>query len=155
MPSVPALLALVGCLGAAGCAASPAPREAASPPSGAEEQNSGHHARQMNRALGWVSVAVGSEAAVVAVATSVRMLQVNGTRNEDCTNKVCSPAGLDANTQLGQLAPWNVGAWTIAAVGLFAGVYLLLTNPSDAALHTQVGVAPIGSGTGLSLRGSF
>jgi hypothetical protein len=50
---------------------------------------------------------------------------------------------------------WNAGAWAIAVGGAGVGTFLLLSNPSDKAAHTEVGIAPTGSGSGLLLKGSF
>jgi hypothetical protein len=107
--------------------------------------------RQTNRAIGWVAVAIGGEAAAVALVTSGLMLHQNAVRSDGCDPQhVCSQAGIDANTQLSQLAPWNTAAYLVAAAGLGVGVYLLLTNPPDRA-HTEVGVVP----GGVRLAGSF
>jgi hypothetical protein len=151
----------------AGCAASPAPHPivAAAAPvpeppvdSRVEEEratrgheDSGHAERQRNRAIGWVAVAVGGEATAIAVITSFMMLHDNDVRNTDCPNKVCTQSGIQANTSLHQLEGWNAAAWVVGAIGIGGGAFLLLTNPSDRALHTQVGVTP----GGLLLRGAF
>ncbi len=129
----------------------PPPPVVAKPPPASE-----HHDRQMNRALGWVAVSIGSVAGVVALGTSYLMLQAQSDRNGGCdAQHTCTQAGLDANARLGQLAGWNAGAWIVAAAGIGTGVFLLLTNPSDAALGTQVGLAPSGSGMGVALRRGF
>jgi hypothetical protein len=111
--------------------------------------------RQRNRALGWVFLSVGAEAAVVATITSFIMLHESSLRSADCTDKVCSPAGLSANVTLHNLEWWNAGAWAVAAVGVGVGAVVLWTNPRDAALHAEVAIAPTGSGSGLRLRGTF
>ena len=129
----------------------PLPPVVAKPPPASE-----HHDRQMNRALGWVAVSIGSAAGAVALGTSYVMLQAQSDRNSGCdAQKMCTQSGLDANARLGQLAGWNAGAWIVAAAGIGTGVFLLLTNPSDKELGTQVGIGPSGSGMGLSLRRGF
>ncbi len=159
-------------LATAGCAANPAPHpvvaeavpaQSAPPPTptpadarGEEKAPRGsgtseHAARQTNRALGWVALSIGAEAAVVAGITSFMMLHYDDQRNSDCSNKVCTPDGLNANTQISQLAGWNAAAYVVAAAGLGAGIFLLVTNPSDKSLGTEVGVSP----GGVALRGSF
>jgi hypothetical protein len=165
---IAALGALALALAQAACATTPKPHPivAEATPAGAEagagtgasdkrrrgEGTSEHAARQTNRALGWVAISIGAEAAVVAGVTSVMMLHYQSERSSDCdANKVCSADGLNANAQLGLLGGWNAGAYAVAAVGLGAGLFLLLTNPSDASLHAEVGATP----GGLSLRGSF
>jgi hypothetical protein len=84
------------------------------------------------------------------------MLVDMNARNQDCTAaRVCSSAGLQANSQIATVADWNAGAWIIAAAGLGTGAYLLLTNPTDRAKATQVGVVPNGAGANVSLRTVF
>jgi hypothetical protein len=62
---------------------------------------------------------------------------------------VCSSIGLNANTQLSALAPWNAGAWVVAVAGLGTGTILILTHPL--AKRTSVYASP----TGVGLRGQF
>jgi len=108
------------------------------------------------RGYGWVSVAIGAQAAVVAIATSFIMLHENGLRSDGCNEqKVCSGTGLDANGKLDALAPWNAGAWAVAVVGVGVGAYLVLSNPPGSSKQTAVGVGPNGSGMGLNLRSRF
>jgi hypothetical protein len=165
------LVAAIGALAVAGCAASspphagqaPAPRlivAEATPAPPAEttpeqEPKNDHQSRQMNRVWGWVALSVGVDAAVLATVTSFMMLHQNSVRSEGCVDKVCSPEGIAANAKLGDLAGWNAAAWGVAVVGAGAGLFLLLTNPSDRALGTQIGVGPTATGSGLLLRGSF
>jgi hypothetical protein len=108
------------------------------------------------RAFGWVSVAVGAQAAIVAVTTSVLMLTANGVRSSECNGQnVCSSRGLDANGRIDALAPWNAGAWAVAVVGVGVGAYLILSNPPETQKTTAIGVGPDGSGMGLNLRSTF
>jgi hypothetical protein len=123
---------------------------------GARQESDDHRvARQTHRALGWVALSVGAEAAVVATITSFIMLHQNSLRGDGCDGKVCSAGGLAANETLRNLQWWNAGAWTVAALGVGVGAIVLWTSPTDAALHAEVAVAPAGSGSGLLLRGAF
>jgi hypothetical protein len=112
--------------------------------------------RQMARMWGWISMGIGGGAALIALGTSFWMLHDKSVRDDNCdANKVCNSAGLGANNEMGQLVGWNIGAYAIAAVGFGVGAFLVLTNPSDKQMGTQVGIAPTGSGTGFVLRSSF
>ena len=154
---------IAGVLGLAGCGAAPSPHPiapAAAPSSESREsadrstegQPDSHHvARQTRRAIGWVAIAVGAESAAVATVTSFMMLHQNSVRSDGCTQKTCSPSGLVANQQLDQLAGWNAASWALGAAGLGVGVVLLLTNPSDKAIHAEVGATP----SGAFLQGTF
>lgn len=140
-----------------GSAASPAASSSSSgsatEPGALDERES----RQLARTWGWLLAGgVGGVAGVVALGTSVVMLVDMNTRSNDCnTARVCSPSGLEANSQIASIADWNAGAWIIAAAGLGTGAYLLLTNPTDRAKGTQVGVVPNGAGANVSLRTVF
>jgi hypothetical protein len=130
---------------------------AATPPASTDKGETAdeRHSRHGARRLGWIFVGAGAVAGVVALGTSYYMLTDKSTRDSDCSGMVCSTAGLTANGQLRDLGPWNMAAWVIAAAGLGAGAFLLLTNPADSSQQTAVGVTPNGSGAGLTLRRSF
>jgi hypothetical protein len=122
---------------------------------------SDRRAHQRGRTWGYVSIAMGGIGALIAVGTSIAMLDELDQRNKGCNaDKVCTVDGLSANQSLSQLAPWNVGAWIITVGSFAAGTYLLIVNPpddrsKDTARLTGVGVTALGSGAGLSARGSF
>jgi hypothetical protein len=112
--------------------------------------------RQGARMWGWTLIGLGGSAALIALGTSYWMLHDKSARDSNCdADKVCNPTGLSANNELGQMVGWNIGAWAIAAAGLGVGAFLVLSNPSDKEMGTQVGVAPTGSGTGMVLKGTF
>ena len=175
LPVMRTMVAALASVAMAGCAASPSPRTVAgtsappparhpvvaeAAPAGSdvteEQRPNGEHAtRQTNRALGWVVLSLGIEGGILATVTSFMMLHQNRVRSDDCVDKVCSPAGLAANGTLGNLAGWNAAAWGVAAVGVGTGLFILLTNPTDNALGTQVGIGPTASGSALLVRGAF
>jgi hypothetical protein len=139
-------------------AAAPAPEPAPAPASSSRKSETPQERedRQLGRTWGWAAVSVGAFAGVLALGTSVLMLEDNSTRNSNCNaQKVCSAAGITANGQLSDLGPWNAGMWIIGVAGLGIGAYLLITHPTDRAMGTQVGVAPNGSGASFELRSSF
>jgi hypothetical protein len=172
MPRASILVTTLVGLACASCAASPPqavtppPRlvlAEATPESGTiparseppADPESEHHARQMNRVWGLTALSVGIDASILAVVTSGMMLHQASLRNDGCTQKVCDAAGMAANGKLHDMAPWNVAAWAVAAVGIPVGVFLLVTNPTDKSMHAEVGAGQTGSGSGLILRGSF
>jgi hypothetical protein len=142
-------------LAAAGCAGRSlppqnAPSASETPPSFASSSS------RTGRTYGWVGIGVGAESAVAALVTSVMILHDKSVRDANCSaEKICSPAGLDANQDIGLLEGWNAGAWIVAAAGLGIGAYLILTEPVDGGQRTAIAIGPIGSGTGLGLRSSF
>jgi|HubBroStandDraft_1064217.scaffolds.fasta_scaffold52659_2 hypothetical protein len=108
------------------------------------------------RIYGWVSVSVGAEAAVLTAITSVMMLHAQSVRDANCdAEKVCTLAGVNANSSLGQLGSWNAVSWIVTAAGLGAGGYLLWSHREDNGARVGVAVDPIGAGMGLGLRSTF
>jgi hypothetical protein len=108
------------------------------------------------RTLGFIILGVGASVTAVALGTSAIMLHENGVRSDGCNaQKVCSPAGLAANSKLDALGGWNAGLWAVGAAGLGIGAFLVVTHPAKNSGHTTVGVAPNGSGMDLALRGTF
>ncbi len=151
-----------------GLARDPAPTR---PPTEEEATRADH---RTGRVAGYVALAVGTQAAIVALVTSGMMLHQDGARGDACdANKRCTQAGIDANDNLSQLGGWNAGAWALAAVGLGTGTVLLLLNPSEKRPSMRPGTAgpdaparssaasgiflgaPGGAGPGLGLRGTF
>jgi hypothetical protein len=108
------------------------------------------------RTVGWVLVSVGSAATALAIGTSFLMLHRNSVRSDECNaQKLCSRAGLEANSALKSLGGWNAGAWALGVVGLGAGAFLVLSNPTGKSEPTAIGISPNGSGMGLDLRSAF
>src|SRR5262249_3036100 len=108
------------------------------------------------RTYGWIAIGIGSVAGGGAIYTSIEMLNDKGVRDAQCNAaKACDADGFNANTDLAGASGWNIGSWVVAAAGLGAGAFLVLTNPSDKKRGTQVGVAPNGSGASLTLRSAF
>lgn len=143
----------------AGCAAQPTqsrvlvaqatPAPASAPPAASSEPP---RDESNARAFGWIAIGFGASASAVAIATSFMMLHQKGVRDDECSSrKLCTQRGLDANDQLSSLGGWNAGAYTIAAVGLGVGAFLVLTHPVDEKKEVSAGVGP----NGITLRGTF
>jgi hypothetical protein len=108
------------------------------------------------RTFGWLGIALGTEGAILATVTSVAILDFKSTRDSGCNaDKVCTTAGLNANTQIAGLAGWNAGAWVLAVAGLGGGTILLLTHPPAPRPRAPVTLTPGLSGAGLGVSGSF
>jgi hypothetical protein len=108
------------------------------------------------RTAALASFAIGATAGIFAVGSSIQMLADEKTRSADCNaQKVCSPAGLQANSELGINGATNVALWAVTMSGLGVGTFLILTNPANRASTTSVGIAPNASGANLMVRGLF
>jgi hypothetical protein len=113
-------------------------------------------AHEMARMGGWVAIGFGALAGTIAIATSVQMLHDKSVRDADCdAAKVCSSAGLSANTDIASASGWNIGAWAATAVSLGVGAFFVITNPGETEPRTQVGIAPTGSGGAITVRSAF
>jgi hypothetical protein len=120
----------------------PSRRRAAEPPARSDPT--------LARTFGWVTIAIGSEASLIATVTGIMMLEDRSTRNQDCSaQKVCSSLGYNANSDIASTEVWNTGAFIVAAAGLSIGTLLLLTHPIVP--HAQFAVGP----TSVRLGGSF
>jgi hypothetical protein len=121
---------------------------------GSATQRSQGHGRAL-RVAGWVSLGVGAEAAIIAAVTSVMLLHQKSVRDDDCdAHRMCSAAGLAANSTIDSLVAVNTVSWVVAAAGLGGGTLLLLTHPPDEKA-TAITLSPAGSGLGLGIRSSF
>jgi hypothetical protein len=162
-PGALATLALVALLPLSGCGARStappgfppaAPSSEPSPPPESEPEAKSDPT--LVRAIGWFSVAIGTEGAIVAATTSAIMLHEKSRRDSNCNaEKQCSPDGIDANNQIGSLSAWNAGAWVVGAAGLGVGTFLLVTHPANDAPRAAVTLHPGGALAGLGLSGSF
>jgi hypothetical protein len=147
----------LGALVCTGCAAgSPRlPAESPAAPSAAAAPSSRPAARTA-RALGWVALSVGAEAAIVSAVTSVVLLHEKSVRDDSCNAaKACSQRGLDANSTIDTLVPWNTAAWIVTALGLGAGGYLVLSHRPEKARGTGIAVSPSPSGVTVEIRSAF
>jgi hypothetical protein len=144
-------------------ASTPSPATDSAPPvdaaaGGSETDRMVHdrQSREFARAGGWIAVGVGAAAGALALGTGAYMLSDLSTRNGNCNaSKVCNAAGASANSELSGLAPWNAGAFVVAAVGLVGGGFLVLTNPAQPSQRAELGLAPTPAGGAFMLRGSF
>jgi len=115
-----------------------------------------HDGRATRRTLGWVSLAVGAEAAIAALVTSGMLVHEKSVLDAQCNaQKQCSSSGVDAAGAISTLTPWNTGTWIMTVAGLGAGTALLLTSHPDAPASTAITLTPEGSGAGLGLRSRF
>ena len=138
------------------------PTQATAPsPSGAstdatDGSDSGRDPHRMRRMIGWISLAIGAEAATIAVATSLLIEHQKGIRDDGCNaQKVCTSDGFAAVGTIDTITPWNTGSWFVAAAGLAAGVVLVISSPPQHERQTTVSLSPVSSGIDLSVRSAF
>lgn len=129
-----AMPSLAGCAGGAGSSgarsADAAAREAPPPREETPEEKEAS-SRRTGRVAGYVAIAVGAQAGIVALVTSGMMLHEDSIRDSECNpDKRCTQAGIDSNENLQQLGTWNAGAWVVGLGGIAVGTVLLLLNPA-------------------------
>src|ERR1700722_2414005 len=137
-------------------APAPSTAAAARTETGTEGSDPGRDPHRMRRVLGWVTLTIGAEAAVIAVATSILIEHQKSIRDDDCNaQKVCGAPGFAAVGTIQTLVPWNTATWFVAAAGLGAGTVLLVTSPKESERTTAVTLSPGPSGLGLGVRSTF
>ena len=123
---------------------------------GTDGSDPGRDPHRMRRVLGWVSLSIGAEAAVVALATSILIEHQKSVRDDGCNaQKVCDAAGFAAVNTIDTIVPWNTATWFIAAAGVGLGTVLLIISPSKSEQKTAITLSPGPSGPGLGLRSTF
>lgn len=137
-------------------ATSAAPSSTAPTPAYAAPAPPPRHTSHTARDVGWISLGIGSAAAVAAIVTSIVALHDDSVRKSHCdAQHVCDAEGFNANSQLDSVLAFNAAAWAVAVVGIGVGLTLVLTHPADRSSETAIVVAPNGAGAGLSLRSTF
>jgi hypothetical protein len=140
----------------AGDASTP-PYQAGTPEaSAAEGTNTRRDPHRTRRVVGWISLAIGAEAAVIATVTSILIEHQKSLRDDNCNaQKVCNAEGFGAVGTISTLIPWNTTTWFVAAAGLGLGTVLLLVSQPESEKQTAITVSPVSSGLGLGVRTTF
>ena len=148
-------------------AASPAPTQAAAPvpppatapepapaSAPAPEPDTTEPAGSSQVIWGWVGIGVGVAGVATGAVTGAMLTSQRGELDESCVGTRCPPSKQDDVDRYNQLRPIPTIGFAVGAVGLGAGLYLLLTAPeSSATAHGQV--EPwVGLGS-AGVRGSF
>jgi hypothetical protein len=141
--------------GAAATTAAPAPA-----PANQGQSSDGSNPRRdphfMRRVLGWVTLSIGAEAAVIAVVTSGMIEHQKSIRDSGCNaQKICTTDGFNAANTISTIVPWNTATWFVAAAGLGVGTVLVLISPPGSEKSTAIAVTPESSGLQLGVRSTF
>ena len=111
---------------------------------------------RVRRIYGYVSLAIGAEAAVIAVVTSFLLLLEKSALVGECdAQKRCSRTSVAETGAIQQTVPWNTTSWIVAVAGLGAGTILLLTSAPESSKSTALTVSPNPGGAALGLRSTF
>ena len=143
---------------APGTAEAPAPPPAAgtAEASAAEGSSVRRDPHRTRRVVGWVSLTIGAEAAVIALVTSLLIEHQKSLRDDNCNaQKICNAEGFGAVGTIDTIVPWNTTTWFVAAAGLGLGTVLLLVSQPENEKQTAVTVSPVSSGLALGLRSTF
>ena len=107
------------------------------------------------RTLGWVSLGVGGAGLVVAGVSGLVLLSEKSTVDSGCQGKTaCNADALSAISANKTWLPVNTVAWIVGAVGVGAGVFLLLTS-KDGQPAARVGATLLPGGGGASAQVVF
>jgi hypothetical protein len=123
---------------------------------GMDGSQPGRDPHRMRRVLGWVTLSIGIEAAILASVTSALIEHQKGLRDDGCNaQKVCDAAGFAAVGTIDTLVPWNTASWVVAAAGLGIGTALLLISQPESPQRTAITLSPNSSGLGVGVRSTF
>jgi len=98
------------------------------------------------RTAGIVLLGVGGAGIAAGLITGAMALSAKHTVDESCTNKICSPEGLDAGDRGGTAATVSTVAFTVGVLGAVVGTYLLVTDKPDAKPATTAKGPTVGAG---------
>ncbi len=119
----------------------------------AGDQRDPHRVR---RYWGLAILSVGVEAAIVAGVTSILILHQKSIRDDGCNaQKVCDEDGKNAASTIDTIVPWNTASWIVGAVGVTAGLVLVLTSQPKAGPETMLTVSPALAGASIGIRSTF
>lgn len=142
--------------GTAETPAAPPPAADTAEASAAEGSNVRRDPHRTRRVVGWVSLTIGAEAAVIALVTSLLIEHQKSLRDDNCNaQKTCNAQGFGAVNTIDTIVPWNTTTWIVAAAGLGLGTALLLISRPESEKQTAVTVSPVSSGLALGLRSTF
>jgi hypothetical protein len=143
---------------------------AAGPPqsSGAPDANAHPGSASSSRhTLGWVLSGVGAAGVATSLVTGALVISKSSTVDDECIDKRCSPAGLDAAESGRTLSTVSTIAAVAGAVSLGFGIYFLVTDDASekragsprprttVAQRAALGVTSAPGGLSLQLKSSF
>jgi hypothetical protein len=122
-------------------------RQESSPP-----PERGSSAGKTQRTVGWVSLGVGAAGLAVGTATGILVAVKYGSLSNDCPNRQCGPEHWSASNSYATMRTVSTVGFVVGAVGVAAGVTLLLTSPKERPTgNLALYVAPASAG----LQGSY
>ncbi len=112
------------------------------------------------RTLGWVLGGVGVAGVATSLVTGALVLSKSSTVDDECVDKRCSQAGLDAADSGRTLSTVSTIAAVAGAVSLGVGIYFLVSDDGNdkrvgARRQTRFGVVSAPGGAALQLKASF
>ncbi|MDF3070019.1 MAG: hypothetical protein K0R38_5620 [Polyangiaceae bacterium] len=110
------------------------------------------------RTWGWVLGGVGVAGVATSLVTGAMVMSKDSTVEQECSNKLCSPAGLDAAQSGRTLSTVSTIAAVAGLASLGVGIYFLVSDDGSeqrARRQAAFGVVSSPGGASLQLRSSF
>jgi hypothetical protein len=107
------------------------------------------------RTAGFVIGGVGAAGLVTSLVTGALVLSKKSTVDDECSNKVCSPAGVEAGEDGALFSTVSTVAFAVGAVGLGVGTYLVLSSDDSGAEQSRVELRALPGQASVTLGGSF
>lgn len=123
----------------------------------AQGGDTGSHGGFGKKELGFVIGGIGIVGISVGITTGVMALGKKSAAEDGCPAalQLCSPAGHDAATAGRTLAAVSTVGWIVGALGVGAGVYLVLTSDGDKGTVTALATEVLPGGAGVSVNRRF
>jgi hypothetical protein len=125
-----------------------------SAPSAALTAKSGK-ATSSTRTAGFVVGGIGAAGLVTSLITGAVVLSKKSTVDDECSNKVCSPEGVQAGEDGALFSTVSTVAFAVGAVGLGVGTYLVLSSDDSGEEQSRLGVEARPGQASLTLGGRF
>lgn len=107
------------------------------------------------RTAGFVIGGVGAAGLVTSLVTGALVLSKKSTVDDECSNKVCSPAGVEAGEDGALFSTVSTVAFAVGAVGLGVGTYLVLSSDDSGEEQSRLELRALPGQASVTLGGRF
>jgi hypothetical protein len=135
-----------------------APVDAAKPPTESPPPTAPAKTRETpssTRTAGFVIGSVGAAGLVTSLVTGALVLSKKSTVDDECSNKVCSPEGVQAGEDGALFSTVSTVAFAVGVVGLGVGTYLVLSSDDSGEEQSRLELRALPGQASVTLGGRF
>jgi hypothetical protein len=129
------------------------PVKGSAPPASAPAER--RDAPSSTRTAGFVIGGVGAAGLVTSLVTGALVLSKKSTVDDECSNKVCSPEGVQAGEDGALFSTVSTVAFAVGAVGLGVGTYLVLSSDDSGEERSRLELRALPGQASVTLGGRF